>query len=402
MLLSVTKSEETMNNKTKEEDWYDDEGDKEQQDYPLHEYELTASPNDFNVITLFNFIESGTVKIPGFQRNFVWDIKRASKLVESIIIGLPVPQIFLYEEARNKFLVIDGQQRLMSIYYFIKQRFPRVGKRTELRRLFNEYSVISDEVFNDDSFFTKFNLSLPEQLPDQRNKFNGLGYSTLAEYKLAFDLRPIRSVIVKQVSPENDDSAIYEIFNRLNSGGINLTPQEIRMSLYHSDFYSMLYRINIENNWRRLIGVPEPDLHMKDLEILLRGFAMLINGEGYASSMIKFLNAFSLQAKQFDSQKVSYFESLFQSFVESCSNLRSDAFLNKVGRFSITIFESIFNAVCRDAYRRSEFVKGKVDPQSVSELKSDSEFLAAAEKATTSKANVSTRLKRANEIIRTD
>lgn len=87
-------------------------------DFQIKEYDITASSNDFNMSTMFSFIESGAVKIPGFQRNYVWDIKRVSKLIESIIIGLPIPQIFLYEEARNKFLVIDGQQRFMSIYYF--------------------------------------------------------------------------------------------------------------------------------------------------------------------------------------------------------------------------------------------------------------------------------------------
>jgi len=81
--------------------------------------------DDFNITTLFSFIESGVVSIPGFQRNFVWGIKRSSKLIESLILGLPVPQLCLYEQAKNKFLVIDGQQRLMSIYYFIKQRYPK-------------------------------------------------------------------------------------------------------------------------------------------------------------------------------------------------------------------------------------------------------------------------------------
>jgi uncharacterized protein with ParB-like and HNH nuclease domain len=103
----------------------DEEEDITNDDYQVREYEVTASPNDFNLLTLLNFIESGAIKIPGFQRNYVWDIKRASKLIESIIIGLPVPQIFLYEEGRNSFLVIDGQQRLMSLYYFWKGRFPR-------------------------------------------------------------------------------------------------------------------------------------------------------------------------------------------------------------------------------------------------------------------------------------
>ena len=95
------------------DNWFED-GSGEADDFQIKEYDITASPNDFNMSTMFSFIESGAVKIPGFQRNYVWDIKRASKLIESIIIGLPIPQIFLYEEARNKFLVIDGQQRLIG------------------------------------------------------------------------------------------------------------------------------------------------------------------------------------------------------------------------------------------------------------------------------------------------
>lgn len=392
--------EETMEERADQESWYEDESTDEEWEYPLHEYELTASPNDFNVITLFNFIESGTVKIPGFQRNYVWDLKRASKLIESMIIGLPVPQIFLYEESRNKFLVIDGQQRLMSIYYFIKQRFPKKEKRTELRRIFDEYGKIPDEILEDDRFFTKFNLSLPEQLPNQRNKFSSLNYSTLSEYRSAFDLRPIRSVIVKQVSPKDDDSAIYEIFNRLNSGGINLRPQEIRMSLYHSNFYDMLYRVNIKKEWRRLTGISEPDIHMKDLEFLLRGFAMLIKGDKYNPSMVKFLNAFSLHAREYGEEDVKYFESLFESFLESCTNLANDAFQSTVKRFSITLFESIFAATCQEAYASKKMVVGKIDLDSVTEMKIDSKFLAAAERTTTSKSNLLTRLKRAREIIK--
>src|SRR4030066_1522584 len=86
------------------------------EEYPITEYDLTAVPNDFNVTTLVNLIDSGIVKIPTFQRHYVWDLPRASKLIESLIIGLPVPQIFFYEEKKNEYLVIDGQQRLMTIY----------------------------------------------------------------------------------------------------------------------------------------------------------------------------------------------------------------------------------------------------------------------------------------------
>lgn len=379
--------------------WYEDDSRLEDVEYPLHEYELTSSPNDFNIITLYNFIESGTVRIPGFQRNYVWDIRRASKLIESMVIGLPVPQIFLYEEGRNKFLVIDGQQRLMSIYYFIKQRFPRKEKRTELRQIFDLHGRIPNEVFDDDAYFTKFTLRLPEQLPNHHNKFDGLLYSTLGDYHSAFDLRPIRSVIVKQVAPKDDNSAIYEIFNRLNSGGINLTPQEIRTSLYHSDFYDMLYRVNTRREWRRLTGLNEPDLHMKDVEFLLRGFAMLIQGDQYNASMVRFLNAFSLSAKSFDAQRIRYLEQLFVSFLESCSQLAAGDFQSSVKRFSITVFESIFAAAADEAFSKEDLIQGKIDPESVVKLKTDPSFLASALKTTTSTTNVQTRLSRAREIV---
>jgi len=118
----------------------------QEQDLLIEEYEIVSSPNDFNIRTIYDFIKSGTVKIPVFQRNFTWDIKRASKLIESILMGLPIPQLFLYEQSRNEFLVIDGQQRLMSIYYFIEKRFPRPEKRYDLRRIFAERGKIPEAV----------------------------------------------------------------------------------------------------------------------------------------------------------------------------------------------------------------------------------------------------------------
>ncbi|HAV1859723.1 TPA: DUF262 domain-containing protein, partial [Enterobacter hormaechei subsp. steigerwaltii] len=94
----------------------------EDETYPIDEFELTTTPNDFNMLTIISFIRSKVFKIPSFQRHFVWDIKKSSKLIESLLIGLPIPQIFLYEKGKNEFLVIDGQQRLMSLYYFFSGR----------------------------------------------------------------------------------------------------------------------------------------------------------------------------------------------------------------------------------------------------------------------------------------
>src|ERR1022692_1880527 len=158
-----------------DDDWRDlGTGEAETEDGQIDEYDLTSTPNDFNTTTIFNFIESGAVKIPGFQRNYVWDIRRASKLIESLIIGLPVPQVFLYEDSRNSFLVIDGQQRLMTIYYFIKRRFPKRARRVAISEVFNSLGKIPDEVLHNDEYFEDFNLKLPEIKPDMPNKFTGL------------------------------------------------------------------------------------------------------------------------------------------------------------------------------------------------------------------------------------
>jgi len=300
-------------------------------------------------------------------------------LIESLILGLPVPQIFLYEQARNRFLVIDGQQRLMSIYYFIKMRFPVQEKRVELREVFDREGKIPDSILHDEKYLSNFKLRLSERLPDIRNKFNGLNYATLGDCKTQFELRPIRNVVVKQNVPQGDDSSMYEIFNRLNTGGINLRPQEIRASMYHSPFYDMLARINSNTQWRRVLQSAEPDLHMKDVEILLRGFAMLILGEKYAPSMVRFLNSFSRQCEGHQTDQNVHLQDLATSFLDACKGLPDDAFINKGNRrFNIALYEAVFTAVCRAAFKERRLLQGAIEPANVSALEKDPEFMAAA------------------------
>lgn len=383
---------------TENSEWFEDYTDNE--DVQVRQYDITSTPNDFNITTLFSFVESGAVSIPGFQRNFVWDIKRSSKLIESLVLGLPVPQLFLYEQAKNKFLVIDGQQRLMSIYYFIKQRYPKRDRRNDLRRIFEEHGRIPDDVLHDDKYFSNFRLQLPERLPEKPNPYNKKSYSTLGDAKLQFDLRPIRNIVVRQNSPENDDSSVFEIFSRLNSGGVNLTSQEIRMSLYHSEFYNSLMRLNTHDGWRRILANPTPDLHLKDVEILLRVFAMMIDHALYTPSMVKFLNQFSKKCQKHDEQQNEYLENFFLSFLEACSELPKDAFLNrKTKRFSIALIEAVFTAVSRNAFMERRFLNGKIDAEQINRLANDTQFLEAATKSSTHSSNVKRRLDRGGYYI---
>jgi uncharacterized protein with ParB-like and HNH nuclease domain len=393
------KNVDVLEEEAREESWFDDYAE-DVDDTQIDEYDITAAPNDFNVLTLQSFIESGAVKIPGFQRNFVWDISRASKLIESLVLGLPVPQVFLYEQQRNAFLVIDGQQRLMSIYYFIKKRFPRKEKRVELRTIFEKNGGIPESILFDDLYFQSFNLQLAEKLPNRKNKFKGLNYSTLDDYKKQFELRPIRCIIVKQNAPTDDDSSMYEIFNRLNTGGINLRPQEIRTSMYHSDFYEVLYAVNSNVTWRKILHSESPDLHMKDIEILLRGFAMLIEGDEYSPSMVRFLNRFSRKSEKNDAAKNEYLKKLFISFTDAASILSENAFINRRNnRFNIALYEAVFTATCEKAFKGHRLLSGQLKESQIEALASDVDFASAALEGTTGTANVDTRLKRARLLL---
>lgn len=384
-----------------DEKWYEDIVD-EGSEILVKEYDITSTPNDFNIQTIFSLIDNGVIKMPPFQRNYVWDEKRASKLIESIILGLPIPQVFLYEQGKNSFYVIDGQQRLLSIYFFIKQRFPTKEGRLVLREYFTGDTKIDNSILSDDKYFKSFKLNLPSQSNDEKNKFDKLKYDTLGDYKYTFEiLRTIRSVVIKQNEPD-DDSSIYEIFNRLNTGGQNLSPQEIRMSLYYSNFYKMLSEINTMKEWRKILNQTAIDVHFKDVEILLRGIAMLFEYNEYKSPMGRFLNTFSKKAMKFDNKTVDYLKYLTLSFFHSCENLDENIFSTKKGQFSISLFESIFVATAIDNFKEHTLIEKKISSQSIITLKENADFINSNQGSVASKQNLNTRISKAIEILSFD
>lgn len=382
------------------ENWYDIEENDNEEENGIKEYDITSTPNDYNIATLFNLIDNGIIRMPPFQRNYVWDVKRASKLIESIILGLPIPQVFLYERGKNNFYVIDGQQRLLSIYFFIKERFPTKSGKDILRDYLTGTDKIEPEIISNDKYFSNFSLKLPSPIGSDTNKLNKLKYQTLGEYKHTFEyIRTIRTVVIKQNEPDDQDSSMYEIFNRLNTGGQNLAPQEIRMSLFYSRFYEMLLRINKCIIWRNVLGQKNVDLHFKDVEFLVRGFAMLFSHSEYKATMTKFLNRFSKNANSFDDEMVNYLDNLFQSFLESCSRLNEKSFYSQANKFSISLFEAVFVAVCEDSFLKKELVTGKILQDSIEILKNDSKFFDASRESVTSVKNVKARISRAKDLI---
>ena len=376
-----------------------------EEEIAIRPYEVDCLPNDYNITTLMSLIARGYMKIPSFQRNYVWKKDMASKFIESIIIGLPIPQVFLFEKARNNFLVIDGQQRLITIYLFKKQRFPKndIG-RSIIRKYLSLGKEIPDEELQGENF-DEFKLKLPS-LDTQKSVLSGLKYDTLSiirdyDFKGEFDYnRTIRTITIRQVVPSEDDSSMFEIFSRLNSGGITLKQQEIRMCMYYSPFYEKLVsELNLNKTWRFFLGKEIPDLHMNDVEVLVRAFALLEMSNVYKAPLRNFLNEYSKAAMAFDGEKIDNLSVLYNEFWKSCSELNDDAFRNEKNKFVRVLFESVFVTVC-SIIKDEGLNDRKILPESLNTLKQDKQFIDSSQGNTAGNTSVKKRLERACEIIK--
>lgn len=365
------------------------------------EYDITTSPRDLTPANIVDMIDSGIIEIPLFQRNYVWDIKKASKLVESLILGLPVPELFFYTEGddNSTYKIIDGQQRFLSIYFFVKGRFPKnTASRFMIRKGVNEGAAL-EELLPDNKIFRDFTLELGGDSTSS-SRYHGEKFLTLdKDTQIKFRLRRfLRTVVVRQNKPDDNSSSMFEIFNRLNTGGTPLNSQEIRASLYYCDFYKMLVRLNNQDNWRALMGKPTQDLHSNDIELILRSIALLHESETYKPKMVNFLNEFSQKTKKFDNEYIDYLERLFDSFIEACSTLGDKAFFRN-NRFSKTLFESVFVAVATPSYVNRKLITSKIELTSFEYLKKDQEFVSYLLSGSSSRENIKGRIKRAKEVL---
>jgi hypothetical protein len=229
----------------------------EDSDVETLRFDIASYPADYTVKVLVQKWQDKQLVIPEFQRAYVWNQPKASKLIESFLIGLPVPQVFLYKDRETqKLLVIDGHQRLKSLAQF--------------------YS----EQFRDSRIF---------RLVGVHPRWEGKRYSDLDEPdRLRLDDSPLRSIIVQQLSPDDQES-IYLIFERLNTGGMNLNPMEIRKTVFHGPAIELVETLNLDPNWRSLLGLQGPEPRLKDVELAVRVLALASRWRDYSKPMKTFL-----------------------------------------------------------------------------------------------------------------
>lgn len=232
----------------------------------LSNLRAAISATDWTVETLVSQLRKGNIFLdPEFQRRDAWSIQRKSQYLESLVLGLPTPQIILAErkEQRGTYIVIDGKQRLLSLRQFSAKE--------------------------NDTEFERFNLKGLEV----RNDLNGLEYDDLTNpssvfYAPDFENATIRTVVIKSYSSE---TYLYEVFLRINSGSVQLSPQELRQALHPGPFTTALNRFVLESQAvRDLLGLSKPDFRMRDNEIVLRYVAFQYFLQDYRGNLKQFLD----------------------------------------------------------------------------------------------------------------
>lgn len=278
-------------------------------------YEIRTLGADFTLELYSQKIVAGEIRIPEFQRKYVWTVKKASRLIESFLLGLPVPQVFLFQEPdKRDLLVVDGQQRLLAAHFFLR-------------------GTLQDET-------TKFTLK------GVKAKWEGKLYSDLDEGdKRRLKNYILRATIFEQIDP-SDNKSVYEIFERLNTGGMPLREQEIRNSVNSGTINIFLEKLNAIQSWRNLLGNQLPDRRMKDIELILRVLALVEGWQSYKPPMKDFISEYMAKYVDIDVLEQSRLEKLFESVTKMIADqVGPSAFHLSGKRLNVAVLDSVMTAV---------------------------------------------------------
>jgi uncharacterized protein with ParB-like and HNH nuclease domain len=309
--------------------------------------------------------------VPGFQRNYVWNIKQASKLIESFLLGLPVPAIFLFtDEAKQEQLVIDGQQRLMTVVYFLDGYFGEPdsnGKRKVFKLTgLNERSP----------YYNKTYADLEES---NQAAFNKLNDSVL------------RAFVIKQITP-NGNTSVYHIFERLNTGGTQLVGQEIRNCVYHGSFNDLLCELNSYENWRLIFGSTTPHSRQKDVELILRFFAFYENGDNYERPIKDFMSNYMRDNQEISDEKRLELESLFKKTCDSVIETLGEKPFHIWSGLNVAAYDSTFTTLATHGFKPNL-------AELYSKLKEDGDFVKGVRGSTADESIVELRMRLAKHYL---
>lgn len=330
-------------------------------------YSITSYGADYPVDGLVKRIDAGDIAVPEFQRQFIWPRPRIERFIESLLLGLPVPGIFLAREPEShRMLVIDGQQRLRTLSAF----YNGILRGQEFK--------LSDAV---------------------QSQFVGRTYETLEpEDRRRLDDSIIHATVIKQDEPSDDQSSVYFIFERLNTGGTLLQPQEIRAAIFQGPFNKLLHELNSLDAWRQVFGSPSPRL--KDQELILRFFAFLMSSDTYTRPMKEFLNDFMGRHRDLRHLNRSGLTEQFELTIAALTQpgaIEPRRLFRPGTQINAAVFDAVMVGMAKWLGSHSQPPDAAATRQTYEALLQSEDFRAAYGRATADEANVANRLRIATE-----
>ena len=337
------------------------------------QYDIMLSAADLTTEDLNKKMKENVIEIPPFQRGYVWTIKQASKLIDSFMMGLPIPPIFLYLQENQKYLLIDGGQRLRTIQYFYNgifnpQKNPERTKPFRLEGL-NPKNHLACKTFED---------------------FNDVD-------KQFFKNQILRAIIIRQVQPKGDNTSIYHIFERLNTGGTSLKNQEVRNCVYAGKFNDFLNQLNEYENWRSFLGTSQHLPRKKDVELILRYLAFLHTWQSYQRPMKDYLSNYMAEHRNPQNEFLELEEKRFKKICDMLVDTFGERSLHKKGAFPTAVFDSVFVALGK----HFEEIPDNLF-QRIQKLRENENFRIATTKATMDVGKVQTRIELAEKYLFTN
>lgn len=341
-------------------------------------FNISSWGADLSFRELVNMYEDDELVKPELQRKYVWDRVEASRFIESILLGLPVPSIFLAQAGSQK-LIVDGYQRIMTVYDYMRGIFSADKKIFKLS--------------NSEKINARWrNKAFAELSTDDQRKLRST---------------TIHAIIFEQKKPENDDTSLYQVFERINTSGRTLTAQEIRNCVYQGSFNNLLFELNENTYWRKLFGNEEADTRMRDIEYILRFFVMktdaVLNNESKQISLKKVLNDFMNTHKNADIEIIAQCKSEFEQTIQLVyDSIGTNAFRNySRNRFSKKFHPAIFDAVMVSAFliNQRDLPLVNVSPEKHKELFENTAFKDSISKRTTDIASIKQRIFLAGKLL---
>lgn len=339
-----------------------------------YQFDLTFYGADYPVDSLVKRLQNEDIVVPSFdpghelatdveafQRKFVWTKLQCDRFIESLLLGFPVPGIFLVQQNNKRLLVLDGQQRLLTLAAFYAG-------------LLNKKEFALEYVQKD---------------------YQGITYKTMdAETRRTLDDAIVHATVIRKTKNAQDLSSVYSLFERLNSGGTQLSPHEIRVALAPGPLMYLIRDLNGHEAWRNLFGPTSKTL--KDQELILRFIAMLFSADKYKSPMKDFLTGYAQSNAKLGIHSKELIENSFFQTIEFINDaLGKKAF--RLGKaFNVAVFESVMVGLSKRLTSGND-----ISPEAFLEayaiLLANSDYVAAVSKATAREDQVANRLRLATE-----